>query len=146
MPRTPNQMSAFYEARGFPPPMVSLLSKQCFITVRIHNTGQQTIWLDLNNWEFSSEGKPLRRFHRSHWKPVWKDMQVPMAKQSTFRWTLIPEQLDYQPQEAEGGNIILPRVSTRISLKARFNTGPDQKGPVITYTNDKLQCAYDSPE
>ena len=146
MPRTPDQMSAFYEARGFPAPMVNLLSKQCFITVRIHNTGQETVWLDLNNWKFSSDGKPLQRFHRNHWKPVWRDMQIPMAKQSTFRWTLLPELLDYQPHEEEGGNIILPRVSTRISLKAHFATGSDQQGPVITYTNDKLQCAYDSPE
>ena len=49
MPHTPNQMSAFYEARGFQPAMVELLSKQCFITIRIHNTGRQTMWLDLDN-------------------------------------------------------------------------------------------------
>ena len=47
MPHTPNQMSAFYEARGFQPAMVELLSKQCFITIRIHNTGRQTIWADM---------------------------------------------------------------------------------------------------
>lgn len=146
MPRTPDQMSAFYEARGFPAAMVKLLSKQCFITVRIHNTSAETVWLDLSNWEFSSDGKPLQRFHRNHWKPVWKDMQIPLAKQSTFRWTLLPERLDYQPHEEEGGNIILPRISTRISLKARFATGSDQQGPVITYRNNKLRCAYDSPE
>jgi hypothetical protein len=146
MPRTPNQMSAFYEARGFPTAMIDLLSKQCFITIRIHNTGQQTLWLDLDNWQFSTSGKPLERFHRNHWKPVWADMAIPLAKQSTFRWTLLPEQLDYQPDEQEGGNIILPRVNTHIKLEARFASGADQQGPVITYRNDKLQCAYDLPE
>jgi len=45
MPRTLNQMSAFYEARGFQPAMVELLLKQHFITIRIYNTGRQTIWL-----------------------------------------------------------------------------------------------------
>ncbi len=73
-------------------------------------------------------------------------MQIPLPKQSTFRWTLLPEQLDYQPDEQEGGNIILPRVSTPITLEARFASGNNKQGPVINYRNDKLQCAYDSPE
>ncbi len=49
MPSTPDQMSAFHEARGFPAEMIDLLSKQCFITVRIHNTGKEIVWLDLEN-------------------------------------------------------------------------------------------------
>ena len=57
MPRTLNQMSAFCEARGFQPATVELLSKQCFITIRIYNTGRQSIWLDLDNWRFSTNSK-----------------------------------------------------------------------------------------
>ncbi len=144
-PRTPEQMSAFYEARGFPRPMIELLAKQCFITVRIRNSGDRIIWLDLARWRFSSAGEPLQRYHRNYWKPLWTRMQVPLAKQSTFRWTLLPEQLDYQPDETEGGNIILPRVNTPITLEATFATGPDKSGTPIHYRNDKLKCAYDTP-
>ena len=68
-----------------------------------------------------------------------------MAQQSAFRWTLLPEKLDYQPDEQGGDNIILPRVNTHIKLEARFASGADQQVPVITYRNDKLQCPTTYP-
>jgi len=142
-PRTPEQMSAFYEARGFPAPMVDLLAKQCFITVRVHNTGRDTLWLDLSQWHFSSRGKDIPRYHRNHWLPLWNEMNVPLANQSTFRWTLLPEMLDYQPDESEGGNIILPQVKGPFSLTAVFASGPDRRGPPITLRYDNLRCAED---
>jgi hypothetical protein len=64
-----------------------------------------------------------------------------MASISTFRWTLIPETLDYLPDEEEGGNIILPRVEGPITVKASFATGDDRQGPVVTIEYDKLYCA-----
>ena len=48
MPRTPNQLGSFYEARGFPKAMRDVLSKQCFITVGILNTSKEKIWHDLS--------------------------------------------------------------------------------------------------
>lgn len=146
IPRTPEQMSAFYEARGFPPQMIELLSHQCFITVGIHNTGKDIIWLDLANWRFTTaDGKQLHRPHRDDWKQKWQAMGVPLAKQSTFRWTLLPEALDYQPDEAEGGNIILPRVKGPITLYAEFASGADKRGPLIKVIHKNLRCA-ENPE
>lgn len=144
-PRSPEQMSAFYEARGFPAPMIELLAKQCFITVRVHNTGKNTIWLDLSRWRFTTQGKEITRYHRKYWLQKWQQMNVPLAKQSTFRWTLIPEVLDYQPDEAEGGNIILPQVKGPISLNAEFASGPDKRGTPVKVRYDNLHCAEDQP-
>ena len=84
MPRTLNQMSAFCEARGFQPATVELLSKQCFITIRIYNTGRQSIWLDLDNWRFSTNSKPLERLHCNQWKPIWADMETPPGEAVCF--------------------------------------------------------------
>jgi hypothetical protein len=140
-PRTPDQMSSFYEARGFPQPMLDKLKQQCFITVRIHNTSQKQIWLELENWSFSSNGKPVKREHRDTWKQRWQEMNIPLRFQSTFRWTLLPETLDYLPSEIEGGNIILPRISQPITLKASFKTGKNKQGPIINIEYDKLHCA-----
>ena len=142
-PRTPDQMSSFYEARQFPRTMLDILAKQCFITVRIHNTSQKRIWLELEDWEFSANGKPVERYHRNVWKQRWQDMGIPLRFQSTFRWTLLPETLDYLPGEIEGGNIVLPRTSHPITLNARFKTGDDKSGPVIHIEYDKLYCAED---
>ena len=140
-PRTPDQMTAFYSARGFPGPMVELLAQQCFITVRIHNTGSDVVWLELANWRFSSAGQPLTRFHRDEWTARWQEMNIPLASQSTFHWTLLPETLDFQPDEREGGNIILPRTRDPLSVQADFATGTDKRGPVLRLKFDNLYCA-----
>jgi hypothetical protein len=140
-PRSPNQLMSFYEARGFPSAMIDVLERQCFITVRIHNKSKEKIWHNLANWHFSHNGKPLIREHRNYWLDKWHAMNMPLASISTFRWTLIPETLDYLPDEEEGGNIILPRVDGPISVKATFATGDDKQGPVLTIDYHKLYCA-----
>lgn len=144
-PRTPNQMTSFYEARGFPEAMLNVLKQQCYITVGITNLSNQKIWLDLSQWTFSASGKKLPREHRDHWKKRWQDMDMPLNKQSTFRWTLIPENLDYLPGEHEGGNLILPFTDKAITLHASFATGEHKQGERITITTDKLFCAEDAP-
>ena len=145
VPRSPDQLMSFYEARGFPSEMIDILSEQCFITVRIHNKSAAKIWHDLGTWQFSHENKPLERKHRNYWLDKWREMAMPMASISTFRWTLLPETLDYLPDEEEGGNIILPRVQGPITLKASFATGDHKQGDVIHIQNDKLFCA-ENPE
>jgi len=144
VPRTPNQMASFYEARGFPKAMRDILRQQCFITVGIQNNSDTKIWLDLSSWQFSAGGKPLKREHRDYWKKRWQNMAVPLSKQSTFRWTLIPETLDYLPGEHEGGNLVLPFTDKSITLTATFATGENKQGKTITITTDKLFCAEDA--
>jgi hypothetical protein len=141
--RTPNQMGSFYEARGFPKSMLNILKKHCYITAGLTNMSDQKIWLDLSRWEFSSAGKPLKREHRDYWKKRWQNMKIPLNKQSTFRWTLIPENLDYLPGEHEGGNLVLPFTNKPITLKATFATGENKQGKEIVITTDKLFCAED---
>ncbi len=143
-PRTPNQMGSFYEARGFPKEMRDILKQQCFITVGILNKSNTRIWHDLSNWKFTANGKPLKREHRDYWKNRWLKMGIPLSKQSTFRWTLIPETLDYLPGEYEGGNIILPFTDKPISITASFTSGNNKEGKKITITTDKLFCAEDA--
>jgi len=144
VPRTANQMASFYEARGFPKEMRDVIKQQCFITVGIHNTSDTKIWLDLSNWKFSSAGKTITREHRDYWKKRWQAMDAPLNKQSTFRWTLIPETLDYLPGEHEGGNIVLPFTDQYITVTATFATGENKQGKPITITSDKLFCAEDA--
>jgi len=142
-PRSPNQMSSFYEARGFPKPMLDILKQQCFITIGIKNTSREKIWLDLSSWTFQADGKELVRIHRNTWKRRWQDMEIPKSSQATFRWTLMPETLDYLPGEREGGNVTLPFTPGYFSLEASFKTGDDKKGKVINIRTDKLFCAED---
>ena len=98
----------------------------------------------MSDWEFSSKGKPIKRETRDYWKAHWQSLDIPLNKQSTFRWTLIPEALDYLPGEREGGNIVLPFTKDNITIKATFATGEDKQGEKITISTDKLFCAEDA--
>jgi len=143
-PRTPQQIAAFYEGRGFSDAMIAVLREQCFITVFIKNKSRDIIWLDLAHWQFkNSEGEITRR-DRNYWKARWQEMAIPLAHQSTFRWTLLPEQLDFLPDEREGGNIVLPRDDQPISIQARFDTGQDRGGDPIEISLENIRCA-DNP-
>ena len=143
MPRTPQQIAAFYEARGFNKPMVERLKQQCFITVWVHNKSQNIIWLDLSRWKFSNPTSDVTRRDRRYWKAIWSEMQIPLAHQSTFRWTLLPEILDFQPGEREGGNIVLPRSDHPIHIHASFPTKVDKSGIPITVIFNNIECAKD---
>lgn len=142
-PRSPEQIAAFYEARGFPRNMIARLKNECFITVGINNKSAEVLWLDLANWQFSSTTQAVKRYHRNEWKPVWQGLGVPMASQSTFRWTLLPESLDFRPHEREGGNIILQRADAPLTLSAHFMTGKDKQGEVINIAIENIRCAQE---
>lgn len=143
-PRTPQQIAAFYEGRGFSDAMIDVLREQCFITVFIKNKSRDIIWLDLDHWQFSRDDGPLVRRDRHYWKARWQKMGIPLAHQSTFRWTLLPEQLDFLPDEREGGNIVLPRDDQPFTLSARFDTGEQREGEPIEIKLENLRCA-DNP-
>ena len=140
-PRTPEQIAAFYAARGFQADMVEVLRQQCYLTVFLHNKSQDILWLDLQNWEFDNPAGRLERLHRDHWRKRWQAMDIPLAHQSTFRWTLLPERLDFLPGEREGGNLILPRLDQPFRIRARFATGADGSGPPIQVEFKRVECA-----
>ncbi|MFP4610246.1 MAG: hypothetical protein ACLFQT_04420, partial [Thiohalophilus sp.] len=140
-PRTPQQIAAFYVGRGFARAMIDILREQCFITVFIRNKSPDILWLDLDHWRFSNADGPLLRRDREHWKARWQKMDIPLAHQSTFRWTLLPEQLDFLPGEREGGNLILPRDDQPITLTARFDSGAQREGEPIDIKLENIRCA-----
>lgn len=140
-PRTPQQMAAFYEARGFSREMIDILNEHCFITVSIDNKSDDIIWLDLNQWQFKNINGTVIREDRTYWRERWTNMHIPLAHQSTFRWTLLPEQLDFRPGEYEGGNIIMPRRGKPMTITATFNTGEKHDAAPIQISFNNVQCA-----
>ena len=141
--RTPDQMGSFYEARGFPIAMLKIIRQQCLITLGIHNTSNDIVWLEMKNWHFSINGEPIVRKTRQQWRDFWTRMDIPLSSQATFHWTQIPDVLDYLPDEEEGGNIVLPRTSKPITIIASFATGKEKNGPVYFVEFNNIRCAED---
>jgi len=143
IPRTPQQMAAFYEARGFPQGAIDRLKRACFVTALLRNKGTEVLWLALDDWRFDSDDGPIARLDRAYWGALWRQLDIPQANRSTFRWTLLPEVRDLQPDEHVGGNIVLPRHEGRFTVRARFITGEQRRGKESVATLKDLRCAED---
>lgn len=141
----PQPIGAFYEGRGFQKNMIDILKQQCFVSVFIKNKSNDIVWLDLSQWRFSNADGKINRLDRHYWKSRWQDMNIPLAHQSTFRWTLLPEELDFYPKEKEGGNIILPRHDKPFNFSARFFVGRDKKATPIDLNFNDITCATEQP-
>ena len=145
MPRTPEQMAAFYEARGFPPAAIARIRATCFVTVHIENRGQQVLWMEPDSWKFSSRGQPLQRLDSSYWKLQWDAVGLPQANRSTFGWTQLPAARDLQPHEQVGGNIVLPGTTGSFALEAVFQTGQERRDTPLSVRFENVNCPTGEP-
>lgn len=142
-PRTPDQVAAFYEARGFPEAAVDRIRAACFITVGLRNKTNKVVWLELARWQVSSATGAVKRVTREDWARVWREVGVEAAQQATFGWTLLPERRDLQPDEPVGGNLTVIRTGEPFTLEAVFKTGPNRRGGEIQLRYENLRCASD---
>ncbi len=145
IPHAPEQMAAFYEARGFPRDAIDLIRQTCFVTVHIENKSRSTIWLEQKNWRTSSNSKPLPRLGRDYWDRQWNEINLRLASRSTFGWTQLPLVRDLQPDEPVGGNIIFPGTTESFDLEARFYIGQDKRGGMLVTRFENIQCPEDEP-
>lgn len=141
IPRTPEQMAAFYEARGFPPEALERIRQTCFITVHIENKGDEVLWLELENWQFSSGNRPLARLDQAYWQSQWDAIELPQSKRSTFGWTQLPPVRDLQPAEPVGGNVVLPGTVSSVNIEAVFHSGADRQGETIRLGFGQVPCS-----
>jgi hypothetical protein len=142
---TPDQMAAFYEARGFPREAIERLRRTCFVMAHVENRGEKVIWLELKNWHFLTAQGEIRRLDRQYWDSVWDDIGLPQASRATFGWTQLPDERDLQPGEPVGGNLILPATDEPFTLRADFLTGKDKRAGMISVRFENLRCATDQP-
>jgi hypothetical protein len=140
MPHTPEQITAFYEARGFPKAALDRLRKVCFVTVHIENKSQRVIWLETTNWDLGVNGERIQRVNRQQWTSWWDDINLPSANRSTFGWTQLPAVRDLQPDESVGGNIILDGEIKEFDLQARFLTGQDKRDGMLDFQFRNIEC------
>jgi hypothetical protein len=140
VPRTPEQMAAFYEARGFPRAAIERIRRTCFVTVHIENRSRDVIWLDLGQWRFSRDGNPLSRLDSDYWNAQWNDIDLRQASRSTFGWTQLPPLRDLQPDEPVGGNLVFPGGSETVTIEASFPTGAGREGAPIHVGFGAIRC------
>lgn len=142
---SPEQMAAFYEARGFPKAAIERIRRTCFVMAHIENRGERILWLDLNDWRFTGAGGAIRRLDQAYWDGVWDEIDMPPASRSTFGWTQLPALRDLQPGEPVGGNVVLPRSDAPFTLEADFPSGANRRQGLVHVSFRDLRCATDAP-
>lgn len=139
--RSPVQISAFYEARGFPAQATTLLARHCFITVIVRNRSDRVVWLEPGRWAIrGGEGNTVTPLSPGYWERQWDKIGLSAAKRSTFRWSQLPQSRDLQPHEPVGGNLSIPRIPGDFTLDTAFATGSGGSGPVIRARFPGLRC------
>ncbi|MGB5539951.1 MAG: hypothetical protein WBO37_07690 [Gammaproteobacteria bacterium] len=141
VPRSPEQMAAFYEARGFPRAAIDRIRQTCFVTVHIKNKSRDVIWLDTDQWRFTGDGKPLTRLDDSYWRAQWNEIDLRQASRSTFGWTQLPPVRDLQPDEPVGGNLVFPGDTNTLTIEATLPTGADRQGEPISVGFGSIRCS-----
>ncbi len=145
IPHTPEQMTAFYEARGFPKEALALIDDACFITVHIENKSQRVIWLETANWQLSSNKRKIQLRDKADWDARWDEIELPLANRSTFGWTQLPVQRDLQPDEPVGGNIVLDSDIETFDLEAHFSTGANKRDGMLDIRFQNINCPKETP-
>jgi hypothetical protein len=140
IPRSREQMKAFYEGRGFPQPAIAAIAGACFMTVIIKNKTNNTLWLELDNWQFRGASAEVKRLDRTYWHQHWESLGIPMASRSTFGWTLLPERRDLRVSEGVGGNITMTHTEQSFQLTAKFFRGADKQISPLSVQLHQLQC------
>jgi hypothetical protein len=140
IPRTAEQMAAFYEARGFPQRAIDEVTATCFVTIHIDNKSRHVTWLETGNWRLTSQGKALHILGSEFWDATWEKIDLPQAFRSTFFWTQLPPVVDLHPDEPVGGNIVLPGSIGRFDIEANFKTGADKQGEPLQVRFTDIEC------
>lgn len=139
--RTPEQLTAFYQGREFPPQAIEKILATCFVTPIIKNKSYEVLWLELDDWQFiDHNGRAISRLKRDYWRDQWQSIQLKQAYRSTFGWTLMPEVRDLRLDEGVGGSVVIPWQTRPFTLVARFKTGKNKKGSVKTIRFAGVKC------
>ena len=103
--------------------------------------GDEVLWLELENWQFSSGNRPLARLDQAYWQSQWDAIELPQSKRSTFGWTQLPPVRDLQPAEPVGGNVVLPGTVSSVNIEAVFHSGADRQGETIRLGFGQVPCS-----
>ena len=139
--RTPEQLTAFYQGREFKDSAIKKILATCYVTPIVKNKRYEYLWLELDNWQFSTAKKTIHRIKRDYWQKQWQEINLSQAHQSTFGWTLMPEVRDLRKDEGVGGSVVIPWQEKPFTLTANFKTGKNKDGKIKTVTFEGLECS-----
>lgn len=125
-PLTPEQVSAFYIARGFSASAIAPYAQACVLSFEFRNDSRSSLRFRLADWQ---TGEGIGFHSLVDWDATWEKHGVSAAARTAFRWSQFPPE-----QEFEAGDWIM-------GMAALARRPPGQSSLIARYHDDKGQHA-----
>ncbi|MFP4560512.1 MAG: hypothetical protein ACLFQ3_04250 [Thiohalorhabdus sp.] len=135
----PDQVRAFFIGRGFEDSMADRVAQRCAFWGSIGNTGREgSVKIDLGQWRTHGSGGTAPLLLNSHWQRKWEEEGVPRGPRTAFRWTVLPAEHRFAPQDWLMGMIVIDRPpGADFDLELRWREGDEQRRRILP----GLSCA-----
>jgi hypothetical protein len=99
----PDQIRAFFLARGFEGEEVERIARACVFQTIFRNDGDRPVEYDLEDWSLLNRGerRPLRT--RERWDAEWQTHPIDEPARIALRWALLPTVQGFEPGDYNWG-------------------------------------------
>ena len=105
--RIPDQVRAFFLSRGFSTEDAEHIATSCAFQTVLTNTSHKTVPdplnFDLHEWVVTHKGMKSGMKTREDWSKEWDKKKVSENSKLTFKWALVPTQMEYRPNDYNWG-------------------------------------------
>ena len=137
---SPDQVRAFYLARGFSAAAVARYAAECVFMTVIRNTGTTPVEHRLADWRYDYAGKTRSIRSKAAWDDVWQQLGEPESARIAFAWAQIPATQTFAPGDWNQG-----MTAYRVPRGQRFNLRFSWRVNAIPFSGslEEVQCADD---
>lgn len=101
---SPDQVRAFYQARGFSTEAAERYAAECVFMTVVRNIGHTPIQHRLADWRYESAGQPPRAIRsKAEWEGLWKQQGVAESARIAFTWAQFPATQTFAPGDWNQG-------------------------------------------
>ncbi len=141
----PEQIRAFYLARGFPEVTADKIAKSCMFQTIIKNSQQkgESIHVDQTFWQVKTNKQTRGIKLKSIWDKEWKhDKKIKPSARLAYRWATFPTKQTFEPKGDYnwGMTCFDLQPGTKFAVEVVWKLGDTKKSAWI----DDLSCAQDS--
>lgn len=142
--RLPDQMRAFFLARGFSANDAEHIATSCAFQTVLTNTSHKSVPsplnFDLRDWVVNHESKKSGMKAREDWSKEWDAKKISMSSKLAFKWALVPTQMEYRPNDYNWGmSFFNLKPGSVFDLKVVWR----QYDKIHSYIIKGIQCAPD---
>ncbi len=137
----PNQVRAFFLARGIDRAAVERLAATCLFQMELYNEGANSVGpvrVPLAHWTLKSRSVQRALMSAKDWMKRWEDIAIAKPARIAFRWALFPAEQTFHAGDRNWG-----MLSTGLENGVEFDLELKwlRSGELRTSRINKMRCA-----